>query len=180
MASCSQARPFSPAQAGDYRQIHDYATCRRPRPFFTGSSSTARRPSRNASSFRPRAASITPSTHSGKVIRLSLDNFLLLRARSSKSQLRFVLVLCHACDQAFYKWTREMNVVAPTQNALWFTALKASVAAAASRSASAQLSQSLATALTTAGFVVRIARIDRLPRAMAGYPLSNPLPPQQL
>ena len=32
--------------------------------FSTGRSSTARRPSRNASSFRPRAASIKPSTHS--------------------------------------------------------------------------------------------------------------------
>ena len=31
--------------------------------FSTGRSSTARRPSRKASSFRPRAASITPSTH---------------------------------------------------------------------------------------------------------------------
>jgi hypothetical protein len=35
------------------------------------------------------------------VIRLSLNIFLLLCVRSSKSQLRLVFVVCHARDNAF-------------------------------------------------------------------------------
>src|SRR5205814_8806392 len=46
------------------------------------------------------------------VIWLSLDGFLLLRARSSKSQLRLVVVIGHAGDNAFDERTREMNRVA--------------------------------------------------------------------
>src|SRR5215469_3602045 len=43
------------------------------------------------------------------VIWLSLYDFLLLRAGSSKSQLRLVLVVCHARDDAFGERTREIN-----------------------------------------------------------------------
>src|SRR5205823_1606039 len=43
------------------------------------------------------------------VIWLSLESFLLLRPRSSKSQLRVLLVVCHAVDNAFQKSAREMN-----------------------------------------------------------------------
>src|SRR5207244_11196109 len=50
------------------------------------------------------------------VICLSLDGFLLLRACSSKSQLRLVLVIGHACDNAFHERTREMNRVATSRD----------------------------------------------------------------
>src|SRR5438067_2576306 len=45
------------------------------------------------------------------VIWFSLDDFLLLRARSSKSQLRLLLVVCHTRDNAFHERTREMNCI---------------------------------------------------------------------
>src|SRR5207249_7450762 len=45
------------------------------------------------------------------VIWLSVYSFLLLRACSSKSQLRLVFVVCHAGDNAFDERTREMNIL---------------------------------------------------------------------
>src|SRR5213079_3434973 len=45
------------------------------------------------------------------VIWLSLDDFLLLRARSSKSRPRFLIVFCHTRNNAFYKCTIEKNIV---------------------------------------------------------------------
>ena len=43
------------------------------------------------------------------VIWLNLESFLLLRPRSSKSQLRLLLVVDHAGDNTFEKSAREMN-----------------------------------------------------------------------
>src|SRR5262249_811074 len=44
------------------------------------------------------------------IIWLSLYDFRLLCARSGKSRLRFVVVVCHARNNAFCKCTREINV----------------------------------------------------------------------
>ena len=71
-------------------------------------------------------------------IGLSLDDFLLLRACSSKSQLRPVLVVCHARDNAFGKGRVKLTTSLPNGNSS--AAVKASLAAATSRSASAQMS----------------------------------------
>src|SRR5205814_2729739 len=45
------------------------------------------------------------------VIWLSLDDFLLLRACSSKSRPRFAFVLHHTSDNTFYEWIIKRNVV---------------------------------------------------------------------
>ena len=45
------------------------------------------------------------------VIRLILYDFFLFRVRSSKSQLRLMLVVCHSGDNAFHERTRETNGV---------------------------------------------------------------------
>jgi hypothetical protein len=42
---------------------------------------------------------------------LSLDNFLLLDARLSKSRPRFAMILCHSGDNSFHKWTIAINIV---------------------------------------------------------------------
>ncbi len=42
-----------------------------------------------------------------------LGMILLLRARSSKSQLRVVFVVCHAGDNAFHERAREINSLSP-------------------------------------------------------------------
>src|SRR6266516_7154568 len=49
----------------------------------------------------------TERTPCRAVIWLSLYDFLLLYARSSKSQLRLMFVICHARDNAFGERARE-------------------------------------------------------------------------
>src|SRR5947208_15824065 len=44
------------------------------------------------------------------VIWLSLDDFLLPRARSSESRPRFLIVFRHTSNDAFCKWTIETNI----------------------------------------------------------------------
>src|SRR5438552_2460682 len=42
---------------------------------------------------------------------LSLDDFLLLHACSSKSRPRFLIVFRHTSNDAFCKWTIETNII---------------------------------------------------------------------
>ena len=79
----------------------------------TGSSSTARRPSSQGLLLPPESGiDYTEHAPCRAVIWLSLDGFFLLRARSSKSQLRLLLVICHSGDNAFHERTWEKNGVA--------------------------------------------------------------------
>src|SRR6266487_3496116 len=53
----------------------------------------------------------TQDAHCRAVIWLSLYDFLLLRACSSESAARCVIVFCHTSDNAFYEWTIKRNVL---------------------------------------------------------------------
>ena len=124
----------------------------------TGSSSTARRLAQGV--LLPPESGIDYTEHAPcrAVIWLSLNGFLLLRARSSKSQLRLLLVVCHARDIAFPERTWEMNGV--DANGTSSEASKASLAAATSRSASAQFQPPRAICGIAAGFVARMSAIN--------------------
>src|SRR5205814_5096329 len=50
------------------------------------------------------------------VIWLSLDDFLLPRARSSESRPRFLIVFRHTSNDAFCKWTIETNITGSEAN----------------------------------------------------------------
>jgi hypothetical protein len=78
--------------------------------FVTGRSLTACRPSRNASSFRPSPASISPRTQkSTSVIRLGADRFLLLCARGGKSRSRGRVVSFHLSNQTLRISSAKLN-----------------------------------------------------------------------
>ena len=138
LASCSQARSFSPTHAAITAKMFDHGLaidC-----IFFHWKKLDRAPAFAQVpplSGRDRHRSNPARTSAGPIIWLSLDDFLLLRARSGKSQLRFVLVVCHARDNAFQKRTIETNLIVDAKLALRRSRVKASVAAAASRSASA-------------------------------------------
>ena len=77
--------------------------------FATGKSSTARRPSRKASSFARERLDQTQRASGRTVVWLCLDNFLLLHARSCKRHLGLLLVVCDPSDNAFQEQTRKVN-----------------------------------------------------------------------
>ena len=136
MASCSQARSFSPTHAAitaKYLIMVLADKC----IFFH------RKKLNCAAAFAQRflfsaEAGIDHAQHAPcrAEIWLRLDDFLLLCACSGKSQLRFALVVCHARDEAFDKWTIELNLIA-NENSFSLERAQGSLAATPSRSASA-------------------------------------------
>ena len=159
MASCSQARSLSPTHAAILAK-HTIMRVPLIASFSTGSSSTARRPSRSASSFRPRAASIKPSTHRAPASSGWARTSFSCSARAAVKAAR-------ALASSFV-----IRAIRPsTKRGLYFTvslprlfspnAAKALAAAAGSRSARAQSSHSSATLWIAPGSFARIS-IDQL------------------
>ena len=138
--------------------------------FSTGSSSTARRLlARRPPSAPERHRLLRARTMPGRNL-VEPELFLLLRARSSKSQLRLLLVLCHARDDTFDERTREMNRIVPNESSS--DASKASLAAATSR----WTARKPATNRRSAAWQQDLSPgSHRSIRAMVWYQLSNPL-----
>ena len=126
--------------------------------FFHGDSSTARRPSRSASSFCPRAASIKPGAHKAPAsLRTSANGLLLLRARGGKGSPGLVSSFSIRAITPFKKLRVNCTVSSP--KALSPVADIALATAFGSRSASAQISQPRSMLGTAVGFVLRIESI---------------------
>src|SRR5439155_25807940 len=90
---------------------------------------------------------------------LRVDYFLLLRACSCESGACLCVIVFHTSDNASYEQTVELNDV--IVEGVSPSAIKASFAAAASRSASAHVSQTSAMLGSAAGSLTRTESINR-------------------